>query len=101
VLVLQSLLIVGLLYEHRRRRRAEVEASRMSELAHMKRSAAVGQMSACNLLVEAALFFPQRNQRREWQPQLGLAELRYVNAASRQTDLDDKAAMTQQCTDLN
>jgi hypothetical protein len=49
-------LIVDLLYEHRRRRRAEVEASRMSELAHIKRSAAIGQMSACNLLVEAALF---------------------------------------------
>jgi signal transduction histidine kinase len=46
-LVLQSLLIVGLLYEHRRRRQAEVEASRrMAELAHMNRSAAIGQMSA-------------------------------------------------------
>jgi C4-dicarboxylate-specific signal transduction histidine kinase len=47
VLVLQSLLIGGLFYEHRRRRRAEVEAShRMAELAHMNRSAAIGQMSA-------------------------------------------------------
>src|SRR5262252_4044481 len=47
VLVLQSLLIAGLLYEHRRRRQAEVEASRrMAELAHMNRSAAIGQMSA-------------------------------------------------------
>jgi signal transduction histidine kinase len=47
VLVLQSLLIGGLFYEHRRRRQAEVEASRrMAELAHMNRSAAIGQMSA-------------------------------------------------------
>src|SRR5262245_40461612 len=47
VLVLQSLLIAGLLYEHRRRRQAEVEASRrMAELAHMNRSGALGQMSA-------------------------------------------------------
>src|SRR5215475_80251 len=46
-LVLQSLLIGRLVYEHRRRRKAEVEASRrMSELAHMNRSAAIGQMSA-------------------------------------------------------
>src|SRR5499433_1192857 len=47
VLVLQSLLIAGLFYEHRRRRQAEVEASRrMAELAHMNRSAAIGQLSA-------------------------------------------------------
>src|SRR5215831_571445 len=47
VLVLQSLLIGGLFYEHRRRRQAEVEASRrMAELAHMNRSAAIGQLSA-------------------------------------------------------
>ena len=47
VLVLQSLLIGGLIYEHRRRRQAEVEANRrMAELAHMNRSAAIGQMSA-------------------------------------------------------
>jgi signal transduction histidine kinase len=46
-LVLQSLLIGGLFYEHRRRRKAEVEASRrMAELAHMNRGAAIGQMSA-------------------------------------------------------
>src|SRR5215472_5089093 len=45
--VLQSLLIARLFYEHRRRRQAEVEASRrMAELAHMNRSAAIGQMSA-------------------------------------------------------
>src|SRR5262249_12963116 len=47
VLVLRSLLIGGLFYEHRRRRQAEVEASRrMAELAHMNRSAAIGEMSA-------------------------------------------------------
>jgi signal transduction histidine kinase len=46
-LVLQSLLIARLFYEHRRRRQAEVESSRrMAELAHMNRSAAIGQMSA-------------------------------------------------------
>jgi C4-dicarboxylate-specific signal transduction histidine kinase len=45
--MLQSLLIAGLFYEHRRRRQAEVQASRrMTELAHMNRSAAIGQMSA-------------------------------------------------------
>ena len=44
---MQSLLIARLFYEHRRRRLAEVEASRrMAELAHMNRSAAIGQMSA-------------------------------------------------------
>jgi signal transduction histidine kinase len=47
VLVLQSLLIGGLFYEHRRRRQAEVEGShRMAELARMNRSAAIGEMSA-------------------------------------------------------
>jgi signal transduction histidine kinase len=46
-LVIQSVLIARLFYEHRRRRQAEVEASRrMAELAHMNRSAAIGQMSA-------------------------------------------------------
>ena len=46
-LVVQSLLIAGLFYEHRRRRQAEVEASRrMAELAHMNRSAAIGHVSA-------------------------------------------------------
>ena len=44
---LQSILIVTLLYEHRRRRRAEVEArQRMAELAHMNRQATAGQLSA-------------------------------------------------------
>ena len=46
-LVLQSLMIELLFYEHRRRRQAEVaERRRMAELAHMNRSAAIGQMSA-------------------------------------------------------
>jgi C4-dicarboxylate-specific signal transduction histidine kinase len=46
-LVIQSVLIARPFYEHRRRRQAEVEASRrMAELAHMNRSAAIGQMSA-------------------------------------------------------
>ena len=44
---LQSGLIGTLLYEHRRRRRAEVEArQRMAELAHMNRQATAGQLSA-------------------------------------------------------
>jgi signal transduction histidine kinase len=43
----QTSLIVRLFYEHRRRRRAEVEARRrLIALAHMNRSAAVGEMSA-------------------------------------------------------
>src|SRR5262249_39041781 len=47
VLLLQSLLIAGLFYEHPRRRQAEVEASRrMAELAHMHPRGAIGQMSA-------------------------------------------------------
>jgi signal transduction histidine kinase len=47
VLLLQAALIIGLLYEHRRRRNAEVEARRrMSELAHMNRRATVGELSA-------------------------------------------------------
>jgi signal transduction histidine kinase len=46
-LFLQSVLIAALVYEHRRRRRVEVEAlKRMAELAHMNRQATVGQLSA-------------------------------------------------------
>ena len=44
---LQSTLIGIMLYERRRRRRAEVEAQhRMAELAHMNRQATAGQLSA-------------------------------------------------------
>ena len=40
-------MITGLLYEQRRRRKAEVEArQRMSELAHMNRNATAGELSA-------------------------------------------------------
>ena len=47
VLLVQSLLIVGLLYEHRRRRHAETASrQRMSELAHMNRSSTAGELSA-------------------------------------------------------
>jgi signal transduction histidine kinase len=47
VLVLQAAMIAGLLYEHRRRRNAEVEArQRMSELAHLNRHATAGELSA-------------------------------------------------------
>jgi hypothetical protein len=43
----QMLLIVGLFYERRRRRRAEAQSrQRMSELAHMNRSATAGELSA-------------------------------------------------------
>jgi signal transduction histidine kinase len=46
-LMLQSALIIGLLLERRRRRSAETEASlRMSELAHLGRHAAAGEISA-------------------------------------------------------
>lgn len=45
--IIQSLLIVGLLYQRRRRRSAELEARRrMEELAHVNRSATIGEMSA-------------------------------------------------------
>ena len=47
ILVLQTALILRLLYEQRRRREAQVEArQRMSELAHMNRRSTVGEMSA-------------------------------------------------------
>jgi signal transduction histidine kinase/ABC-type uncharacterized transport system substrate-binding protein len=46
VLVLQTALIVALVYEVRRRRKAEVQAhQRMSELAHMNRHATMGELS--------------------------------------------------------
>ncbi len=47
VLLLQAAMITGLLYEHRRRRNAEVEArQRMSELAQLNRHATAGELSA-------------------------------------------------------
>ena len=47
VLLLQAAMIIGLLYEHRRRRKAEIEArERMSELAHLNRHATAGELSA-------------------------------------------------------
>jgi signal transduction histidine kinase len=47
IVFLQSILIVSLLYERRRRRRAELEGrQRMAELAHMSRQATAGQLSA-------------------------------------------------------
>ena len=47
LIVLQSALIAGLLYEHRRRRDAEALArSELAELAHMNRLATAGELSA-------------------------------------------------------
>ena len=47
VILVQAALILGLLWEHRRRRRLEVEGrQRMAELAHMNRQATAGQLSA-------------------------------------------------------
>ena len=47
VILLQALFIAGMLYEHRRRRAAEIESrGRMSELAHLNRRATVGEMTA-------------------------------------------------------
>jgi signal transduction histidine kinase len=47
IIMVQSLLISALLYEHQRRRMAEVEARRrMSELAHLNRQATAGEMTA-------------------------------------------------------
>jgi signal transduction histidine kinase len=47
LVVLQSALIVGLLYEHRRRREAEELARKeFAELAHMNRLATAGELSA-------------------------------------------------------
>jgi len=47
VILTQTLLIMGLLYEHQRRRRAEVQSmQRMTELAHLNRVATAGELSA-------------------------------------------------------
>jgi signal transduction histidine kinase len=47
LMVLEATLILTLLYERRRRRNAEIEAHRrLSELAHMNRRSAVGELSA-------------------------------------------------------
>ena len=47
VLLLQAAMITGLLYEHRRRRNAEIETrQRMSELAQLNRQATAGELSA-------------------------------------------------------
>ena len=47
VLLIQTLLIMALLYEHQRRRRAEVQSlQRMTELAHLNRVATAGELSA-------------------------------------------------------
>jgi signal transduction histidine kinase len=47
VLLLQTALIIGLMHERRRRRTAELEATkRLSELAHMNRQATAGEMAA-------------------------------------------------------
>ena len=47
VIFTETLLILGLLYEHQRRRRAEVQSlQRMTELAHMNRIATVSELSA-------------------------------------------------------
>jgi signal transduction histidine kinase len=47
VILTQTLLILGLLYEHQRRRRAEVQSlQRMTELAHLNRVATAGELSA-------------------------------------------------------
>jgi C4-dicarboxylate-specific signal transduction histidine kinase len=47
IVLVQSLLIAGLLHEHRRRRRAEIEVRRrMDELALVNRRSAIGEMTA-------------------------------------------------------
>jgi signal transduction histidine kinase len=47
VILTQAALIIGLLYEHRRRRIAEVASlQRMTELAHLNRLATAGELSA-------------------------------------------------------
>jgi signal transduction histidine kinase len=47
VILLQAAMIIGLLYEHRRRRNAEIETrQRMLELAHLNRQATAGELSA-------------------------------------------------------
>jgi signal transduction histidine kinase len=46
ILMLQSVLIVGLVFEHRRRRRAEMDSRRnLAAMAHMDRRAAMGELA--------------------------------------------------------
>jgi signal transduction histidine kinase len=46
ITLLQTLLIVGLLFEHRRRRRAEIDSRRhLAAIAHMDRRAAMGELA--------------------------------------------------------
>jgi signal transduction histidine kinase len=46
VLLLQSLLIAGLVFEHRRRRQAEIDARRhLASMAHLDRRAAMGELA--------------------------------------------------------
>jgi ABC-type uncharacterized transport system substrate-binding protein len=53
VILTQTLLILGLLYEHQLRRRAEVQSlQRMTELAHLNRVATAGELSASRLLTK-------------------------------------------------
>jgi signal transduction histidine kinase len=47
LILIETALILALLYEHRRRRKAEIEAhGRLSELAHLNRRSTVGELSA-------------------------------------------------------
>jgi signal transduction histidine kinase len=47
LMLIEAALILALLYEHRRRQQAEIEAhGRLSELAHMNRRSTVGELSA-------------------------------------------------------
>ena len=47
LILLQTGLIVGLLHEHRRRKRAEVQSrQRMAELAHVNRFSTAGELTA-------------------------------------------------------
>jgi hypothetical protein len=72
VLVLQSLLIGGLFYEHRRRRQAEVEAShRMAELAHMNDSALDFPSAA---RIDRAQLDPERRRHRLDRPELARSD---------------------------
>jgi signal transduction histidine kinase len=86
VLLLQGALITGLLYEHRRRRLAEVQSrQRMTELAHVNRFSTAGELTASiaheiNQPLAAILANAETAQIMLQSPQPDIAELREIVA---------------------
>jgi signal transduction histidine kinase len=92
IVLLQATLIIWLLYEHKRRREAEVEAhQRMSELAHMNRHATVGELSAsmAHELSQPLTAILANAQAAEWianSPSPAMAEIKEILADIKRDD---------------